>query len=88
MLSDDLELFVIEPCLFVKDVQADSDLADVMQDPGEIEIFELLLIQVQPFSDAQRVTSDPVGVSGRVFVHRFRGERNGLDRIEIALFQP
>jgi hypothetical protein len=64
-----------------------ADLADVVQESGEGELFELPVIESHPATDGRRVPSDPPRVPEDVIIFRLKRIGNGTQEPARHLFQ-
>ena len=86
MLLDDLELLVRQRAGLLEDLRRDADLADVVEERGELEPLEPVAVEAQLAADEQRHVGDPACVRGRVRVVRLECVRERRDgRHERAL---
>ena len=72
-------LLVVQRALLAQDLVADPDLADVVQQPGEVDVAQLVLRQAQLAPELDGDPGDPLAVAEgvRVLGVDRRGERPG-----------
>ena len=80
VLLDQRELLVGQLARLVQDALGDGDLADVVEDRGQLEVAELLLAEAHLGGDLQREVGDPGRVVAGVLVLGVDGRDQGLDR--------
>ena len=85
MLPHHAPLVLVERAGLVQDPLGNPDLADVMEQRGDLDRVELGTVVAEPLGECDRDVGDALGVGAGVIVLRLHAPRERGDRLEVPL---